>query len=88
MTSGNSSQGFARDLSEVKALSAQLKARHSFGNLIGKNRKMQEIFELIRLVAPMKTTVLIQGESGTGKEPIAHAIHYNSERAKKTLHPR
>ncbi len=78
-------QGFARDLSEIKALSAQLKARHSFGNLIGKNRKMQEIFELIQLVAPMKTTVLIQGESGTGKEPIAHAIHYNSERAKKSF---
>ncbi len=78
-------QGFARDLSEVKALSAQLKARHSFGNLIGKNRKMQEIFELIQLVAPMKTTVLIQGESGTGKEPIAHAIHHNSERAKKSF---
>ena len=76
-------QGFARDLSEIKALNAQLKERHSFGNLIGKNRKMQEIFELIRLVAPMKTTVLIQGESGTGKEPIAHAIHDNSERAKK-----
>ena len=76
-------QGFVRDLSEVKALNAQLKARHSFGNLIGKNRKMQEIFELIRLVAPMKTTVLIQGESGTGKEPIAHAIHDNSERSKQ-----
>ena len=76
-------QGFARDLSEVKALSAQLKEHHSFGNLIGKNRKMQEIFGLIQLVAPMKTTVLIQGESGTGKEPIAHAIHDNSERAKK-----
>ena len=76
-------QGFARDLSEIKALSAQLKEHHSFGNLIGKNRKMREIFELIQLVAPMKTTVLIQGESGTGKEPIAHAIHDNSERAKK-----
>ena len=75
-------QGFARDLSEVKALSAQLKARYSFGNLIGKNRNMQEIFELIQLVAPMKTTILIQGESGTGKEPIAHAVHSNSERAK------
>ena len=44
---------------------------------------MREIFELIQLVAPMKTTVLIQGESGTGKEPIAHAIHDNSERAKQ-----
>ncbi len=76
-------QGFARDLSEVKALNAKLKEHNSFGNLIGKNRKMQEIFELIQLVAPMKTTVLIQGESGTGKEPIAQAIHDNSERAKQ-----
>ncbi len=76
-------QGFARDLSEVKALNAKLKEHNSFGNLIGKNRKMREIFELIQLVAPMKTTVLIQGESGTGKEPIAHAIHNNSERAKQ-----
>src|SRR4029078_10192828 len=31
------------------------------------------------------TTVLIRGESGTGKEMIAHAIHYNSPRAKKPL---
>ena len=29
------------------------------------------------------TTVLLRGESGTGKELIAHAIHYNSPRAKK-----
>ena len=29
------------------------------------------------------TTVLIRGESGTGKELIAHALHYNSPRAKK-----
>ena len=27
--------------------------------------------------------MLIRGESGTGKELIAHAIHYNSPRAKK-----
>ncbi len=76
-------QGFTRDVSEVKALSEQLRVHHAFGNLIGKNRQMQEIFELIRLVAPLKTTVLIQGESGTGKEPIAHAIHHNSERVEK-----
>jgi Nif-specific regulatory protein len=36
-------------------------------------------------VAPANTTVLIRGESGTGKELIAHAIHYNSPRAKKPL---
>src|SRR6266536_863206 len=34
-------------------------------------------------VASTNTTVLIRGESGTGKELIAHAIHYNSLRAKK-----
>ena len=27
--------------------------------------------------------MLLRGESGTGKELIAHAIHYNSSRAKK-----
>ena len=32
---------------------------------------------------PTNTTVLLRGESGTGKELIAHAIHYNSSRAKK-----
>jgi Nif-specific regulatory protein len=34
-------------------------------------------------VARTNTTALIRGESGTGKEMIAHAIHYNSPRAKK-----
>ena len=34
-------------------------------------------------MARTNTTVLLRGESGTGKELIAHAIHYNSARAKK-----
>lgn len=76
-------QGFARDLSEVKALSEQLRRQHSFENLIGKSQKMQEIYELIQQVAPMSTTVLIQGESGTGKELVAQAIHNNSPRKNK-----
>ena len=37
----------------------------------------------IKLMAPTNGRVLIYGESGTGKELIAHAIHYNSARAKK-----
>jgi DNA-binding NtrC family response regulator len=43
---------------------------------------MEELFALIRQVAPSRTTVLIQGESGTGKELVAHAIHYLSPRAR------
>ena len=41
------------------------------------------MYEQVAQVAATNTTVLIRGESGTGKELIAHAIHYNSLRAKK-----
>ncbi len=76
-------QGFALDLSEVKALSEQLRGRYSFENLVGKSPKMQEVYEIIQQVAPLSTTVLIQGESGTGKELVAGAIHQNSPRKGK-----
>ena len=44
---------------------------------------MRQVYEQVSQVARTNTTVLIRGESGTGKELIAHAIHYNSLRAKK-----
>ena len=78
-----------RDVTERKRMESQLfefeqnrlrdlKERYRFGNIIGKNHKMQEIYELISIVSQGFTTVLIQGASGTGKELIARAIHYNS----------
>ena len=76
-------QGFARDLSEIRILKEQLEGRYSFGSLIGKNRRMQAVYELIEQVAPMDTTVLIQGESGTGKELVARAIHRHSQRSRQ-----
>jgi PAS domain S-box-containing protein len=78
-------QGFARDLTEVQDLKEQLDGRYSFENLIGKNPKMQGIYELIEQVAPMNTTVLIQGESGTGKELVARAIHQHSARSRQRI---
>ena len=36
---------------------------------------MQEVYRLIRKVAPTSSTVLIIGESGTGKELVARGIH-------------
>ena len=69
-----------RDVSLVKELKEELAERYSFEGIIGRNYKMQEIFELLYEVAPTKTTVLIEGESGTGKELIARAIHYRSPR--------
>ena len=48
--------------------------------LIGSSRPMQALTEMIRLVAPRATTVLIEGQTGTGKEVVAHAIHSLSYR--------
>lgn len=64
-------------------LAQALEKRYSFDNIIGKNNRMQEIFELISDIASTDSTVLIQGESGTGKELIARAIHFNSPRKNK-----
>jgi two-component system response regulator HydG len=61
-------------------LQEQLEKRFSLGKLLGKSKKMAEVFDLIRLVAGSDASVLIQGESGTGKELVASAIHFNSAR--------
>ncbi|MGQ9617828.1 MAG: sigma-54-dependent transcriptional regulator [Candidatus Aminicenantia bacterium] len=63
-------------------LRKQLMKAYQFEDLIGKNKKMIEIFELIKTIADSKSTVLIQGETGTGKELIARAIHNSSLRKK------
>ncbi len=64
-------------------LTQALEKRYSFGNILGKNTRMREVFELISDIADTDSTVLIQGESGTGKELIARAIHFNSHRKNK-----
>ncbi len=65
---------------EVENLRQEVVERYQFGNILGRNPQMQEIFHLIRTVAETDATILIHGESGTGKELIARAIHYNSRR--------
>jgi DNA-binding NtrC family response regulator len=70
-----------RDLrAECTYLKEQLNETYSLNNIIGRSRKITDIFQLIRKVAPLNSTVLIEGESGTGKELIARAIHQYSER--------
>jgi PAS domain S-box-containing protein len=70
-----------RDLSRVKTLTEELRAKYSFRNIIGKSHGMQEVYHLIRSVARTNVTVLVQGDTGTGKELVARAIHYESPRA-------
>ena len=72
-----------RLVDENTHLRQELKERYDFSNIIGTSGPMRQVYEQIAQVARTNTTVLLRGESGTGKELIAHAIHYNSARAKK-----
>ncbi|MCZ6635114.1 MAG: sigma-54 dependent transcriptional regulator [bacterium] len=66
---------------ENQRLRSELQIRYDFGNMVGKSKAMAEIFDLIKIVAQSRSTVLINGESGTGKELVTRAIHYNSPRS-------
>jgi DNA-binding NtrC family response regulator len=65
---------------ENRLLREELEGRFSFKGILGKNEKMREVLERIKLVAPSDSTILIIGERGTGKEMVANAIHHNSTR--------
>lgn len=64
-------------------LKKELAKSYQFQDLIGESHKMQEVFQLIRTVAPTASTILILGESGTGKELTARAIHNSGPRKDK-----
>jgi sigma-54 dependent transcriptional regulator, acetoin dehydrogenase operon transcriptional activator AcoR len=72
-----------KDETELETLKSRLKHHHSLDELIGKDPKMLNVFSLIKEVAPVSASVLVEGESGTGKELVARAIHNLSARAKK-----
>jgi DNA-binding NtrC family response regulator len=54
-----------------------------YKNIIGKSKKMREVFDFIEKVSKVNVNVLIEGESGTGKELVARAIHNTSNRKDK-----
>ena len=68
---------------ENARLRLELRERYGFSNLVGTSAPMRQVHEHVTQVAKANTTVLLRGESGTGKELLAHAIHYNSARAKR-----
>ena len=71
---------YKRSLQKTEELKRDLSLRGVLGDLVGISPAMQEIFSLIRQVAPTSAPVLIRGESGTGKELVAREIHKYSRR--------
>jgi DNA-binding NtrC family response regulator len=65
---------------ENRLLRERLAGRRHFHDLVSRSPRMHEVFELIRNVASLRSTVLVQGESGTGKEMVARALHAAGDR--------
>ncbi len=65
---------------ETERLYRQLAYAGVLVDLVGTSAPMQQVFSMIRQVAPSKAAALVTGESGTGKELVARAIHHLSPR--------
>ena len=72
-----------RDNTRLRNLELQLIERRQYQEIIGRNVKMQEIYNLLDDLKDLDTTVLVTGENGTGKELIARALHFNGKRENK-----
>ncbi len=74
----------ANDLELMRArqrrLLERLEEKNVFEHMVGRSEPMCRIFQLIRDVARVHATVLIEGETGTGKELAARAVHTSSPR--------
>src|SRR5260370_11437438 len=66
---------------ETARLQRQMAYQGVLVDLVGSCPPMQQVFSMIRQVAPSKAAALVTGESGTGKELVARAIHRLSPRA-------
>jgi PAS domain S-box-containing protein len=69
-----------KDVTDLISLQLRAGELTSFGNIIGRDSKMQDVFRQIRDVADYDFPVQLSGETGTGKELVANAIHGESRR--------
>jgi DNA-binding NtrC family response regulator len=67
----------------LMAVDREVAERVEFASMIGRSAVMQEVFDLIRRLAPHVRTALIFGETGTGKELVARALHNCGPRKSK-----
>ena len=76
-----------RDMTREMELASRLGEIEQFSGIIGRDPKLQEIYQVTRDLAVSGVPVMITGESGTGKELVAAAIHNEGDRAEKLFVP-
>ena len=64
-----------RDMTLVEELRKQVQKQYSCEDIISRNARVQQLFDVLPRVAESDCTVLIEGETGTGKELFARAVH-------------
>jgi DNA-binding NtrC family response regulator len=67
----------------VLTMEGELAQRLEFCGMVGRGPAIQEVFGMIRRLAPHVRTVLVTGETGTGKELVARALHKLGPRSTK-----
>jgi DNA-binding NtrC family response regulator len=72
---------YQHSLAEQISGTAPVESKKYFGNIIAESEGMVNVCEMIKRVAPTKTTIMVTGQSGTGKELVAEALHSYSARA-------
>lgn len=78
---------YQKSLSEQIIGNGHIEAKKYFGNIVAESDQMVNVCEMIKRVAPTKTTIMITGESGTGKELVAEAVHSFSARSEGPFIP-
>jgi two-component system, NtrC family, response regulator HupR/HoxA len=77
---GTFHQEISKREARIMDLNTEIGNKYRYHNLVGKSKRMQQVYHLLSKVSSSESTILIQGENGTGKEMVAKAIHYNSPR--------
>jgi formate hydrogenlyase transcriptional activator len=61
------------------------KIRSEFAEIVGESPALKTALNLVSVVAPTDSSVMILGETGTGKELVARAIHNLSSRREQVF---
>ncbi|MCD6586712.1 MAG: sigma 54-interacting transcriptional regulator [Desulfobacteraceae bacterium] len=72
---------FIKDVTDIVQCRLRTGELTGYSNIIGRDRKMLQVFQQIRDLAGYDYPVHISGETGTGKELVAEAVHAASRRA-------